>query len=35
MIRGLGLVIEDDHELLALADRLYDGLYLWVQRTLP
>jgi hypothetical protein len=34
MVRGLGLVIEDDHELIALTDRLYDGLYAWVQRTL-
>ena len=32
VIRGLGMVIEDDQELLALADRLYDGLYAWVQR---
>jgi hypothetical protein len=34
IVRGLGLVIEDDHELLALTDRLYDGLYAWVQRNL-
>ncbi len=33
VIRGLGIVIEDDHELLALADRIYDGLYAWVRRT--
>ena len=32
VIRGLGMVIEDDHELLALTDRVYDGLYAWVQR---
>lgn len=32
VIRGLGMVIEDDQELLVLADRLYDGLYAWVQR---
>jgi hypothetical protein len=34
IVRGLGLVIQDDHELLNLTDRLYDGLYAWVQRTL-
>jgi hypothetical protein len=33
IVRGLGLVIADDHELLALTDRLYDGLYAWAQRT--
>jgi hypothetical protein len=33
IVRGLGLVIRDDHELLTLTDRLYDGLYAWVQRT--
>jgi hypothetical protein len=33
IVRGLGLVVRDDHELLALTDRLYDGLYAWVQRT--
>lgn len=33
VIRGLGLVIEDDHGLLRLTDRIYDGLYAWVQRT--
>jgi len=32
VIRGLGMVIENDHELLALTDRVYDGLYAWVQR---
>jgi len=32
VIRGLGMVIENDQELLALADRVYDGLYAWVQR---
>ena len=32
VIRGLGLVIENDQELLALTDRIYDGLYAWVQR---
>jgi hypothetical protein len=34
IVRGLGIVIEDDHELIALTDRLYDGLYAWVQRNL-
>jgi hypothetical protein len=33
IIRGLGLVVPDDLELLALTDRLYDGLYAWVRRT--
>jgi hypothetical protein len=32
VIRGLGMVIENDQELLALTDRIYDGLYAWVQR---
>jgi hypothetical protein len=32
IVRGLGLVIPDDHALLALTDRLYDGLYAWVRR---
>ena len=32
IIRGLGMVIENDHELLALTDRIYDGFYAWVQR---
>lgn len=35
IVRGLGLVIQDDHELLAMASRLYDGLYPWVRLTLP
>ncbi len=35
IVRGLGLVIQDDQELLALTDRLYDGLYAWVRLTLP
>jgi hypothetical protein len=34
LVRGLGLVTPDDHELLRVTDRLYDGLYAWVQRTL-
>ncbi len=29
---GLGLVTRDDHELLRCTDRIYDGLYAWVQR---
>lgn len=32
IIRGLGLVIPDDTELLSLTDRVYDGLYAWVRR---
>jgi hypothetical protein len=32
IIRGLGLVTPDDHELLRYTERLYDGLYAWVQR---
>ena len=35
LVRGLGLVVEDDLALLALTDRLYDGLYAWVRRSLP
>jgi hypothetical protein len=34
IIRGLGLVTPDDHELLGLTDRVYDGLYAWVRRSL-
>jgi hypothetical protein len=34
IIRGLGLVTPDDHELLGFTDRVYDGLYVWVRRTL-
>ena len=33
IIRGLGLVIRDDQELLRFTDRVYDGLYSWLQRT--
>ena len=32
VIRGLGMVIQNDRELVALTDRIYDGLYAWVQR---
>ncbi|HEX3232633.1 MAG TPA: chromate resistance protein ChrB domain-containing protein [Gemmatimonadales bacterium] len=32
IVRGLGLVIPDDQELLRFTYRLYDGLYAWVQR---
>jgi hypothetical protein len=32
VIRGLGLVTPDDHELLRFTGRIYDGLYAWVQR---
>lgn len=31
VIRGLGLVIEDDQALLATTDRVYDGLYAWAR----
>jgi hypothetical protein len=34
VIRGLGLVIEDDLELFRVTDRVYDGLYAWFGRTL-
>jgi hypothetical protein len=34
IVRGLGFVIEDDHALLAFTDRVYDGLYAWLQRNL-
>ena len=33
VIRGLGMVMRDDHELLGFTERLYDGLYAWAQRT--
>jgi hypothetical protein len=32
IVRGLGLVTPDDHELLQFTARVYDGLYAWVQR---
>jgi hypothetical protein len=32
IIRGLGLVIQDDAELLAYTDRIYEGLYAWLRR---
>ena len=35
IIRGLGVVTPDDHELLSFTDRVYDGLYAWVWRPLP
>jgi hypothetical protein len=34
IVRGLGLVIPNDQELLTFTHRVYDGLYAWVQRTL-
>ena len=34
IVRGLGLVIDDDHDLLGFTHRVYDGLYAWVQRSL-
>lgn len=33
VIRGLGHVIRDDHELLRFTERIYDGLYAWARRT--
>jgi hypothetical protein len=33
IIRGLGMVMPDDHALLAFTDRVYDGLYAWLART--
>ena len=33
VIRGLGLVIEDDQALFRVTDPIYDGLYAWFQRT--
>ncbi len=32
VIRGLGLIIEDDLELLRVTDRIFDGLYAWASR---
>jgi hypothetical protein len=32
VVRGLGMVIADDLELLKLTDRIYDGLYAWNKR---
>ena len=32
IVRGLGMVTENDHELLGYTDRLYDGLYAWLGR---
>jgi hypothetical protein len=32
VIRGLGLVIEDDRALFVVTDRIYDGLYAWFRR---
>lgn len=33
VIRGLGLVIEDDLQLFTITDRVYEGLYAWFGRT--
>jgi len=33
VIRGLGLVIEDDRRLFSVTDRIYEGLYAWFRRT--
>jgi hypothetical protein len=35
IVRGLGQVTPDDEELLRFTSRLYDGLYAWVQRSVP
>lgn len=32
VIRGLGLVITDDLQLIAVTDRIFDGLYAWFSR---
>ena len=34
VIRGLGMVVPDDHELLELSARIYEGLYAWIRRSL-
>lgn len=34
VIRGLGLVLRDDRQLLAITDRIYDGLYASFRRAL-
>jgi hypothetical protein len=33
IVRGLGLVVQDDHELLDFTHRVYDGLYAWLGQT--
>lgn len=33
VIRGLGMVVQDDHELLDVTATIYDGLYAWAGRT--
>ena len=35
VIRGLGIVIEDDLELFRVSDRIYDGLYQWFRGQTP
>lgn len=35
VIRGLGLTVADDHQLLALTDRIYDGLLAWIKSVAP
>lgn len=32
VIRGLGMVIENELELFRVTDQIYDGLYAWFQR---
>ncbi len=33
VIRGLGMIIEDDLELFTITDRIFDGLYAWLARS--
>jgi hypothetical protein len=33
VIRGLGLVLDDDLALFVVTDRVYDGLYAWFRRS--
>lgn len=33
VIRGLGMIIEDDLELFTITDRIFDGLYAWLKRS--
>ncbi|HEU5218174.1 MAG TPA: chromate resistance protein ChrB domain-containing protein [Gemmatimonadales bacterium] len=33
IIRGVGMLIEDDRELFAVTDRVFEGLYAWFKRS--
>jgi hypothetical protein len=33
VIRGLGMVMTDDRELFKVTDRVFEGLYVWLQRS--